>query len=781
MLQKFAELVIRRKWTFFAALMVITCWFGYQMTKIEIFTSFEDLLPQSHPYIQTHLEYVDQLGDPFKVFLMLRVKEGDIFNVTTLKKIKDITESIDAIPGINHNQVYSLASSKLKRILVDDEGVRTASVMPDLPETDEDAIALRTNVHRTAGTYGLYVSLDDKNALFSASFISALMDYNVIYDKVNEIIEKETDSNHVFYAAGDPLLAATIERHRNEMYVIFIMTGVAMLLLLFLYFRNIVGVVVPFISTVTCAIWGLGFTGAIGFNLDPLILVIPLLVTARALSHSVQMTERYFESYHEVGDVKEAAIEMIISIYPPGLLGIVTDSLGILLIAVAPIPVVQKLAYLSGFWAISIVMNGMLLTPILLSAFSPPKNIPDIVDLERGITQKILTGLSKLSSGKTAYVTFVVLVVVGCFAGYRSLQVQIGELRPGTPILWPDSFYNVSIGEVNKSFPGTEELFIIAQGTGSEFILDPEVLQSLLAFQRHMEEDPEVATTISLADLIQPYLMNFNYGYPKWQIVPDSQRLTGTMLYMMYSGASPGDYDRYFSEDASSANIIVSYKDHRGETLKGALKRASDYINAYNSSDEAVDGLTFRLASGNIGILAGLNECIRDSQLLNYILVMASTFLLCATTFRSFMAALFLAIPLNLTNFITLSLMSYMQIGLNINTLPIASLGVGIGIDYGIYLLSRICEEYQRHKDYPEAFRVALKTSGKAIFFTATTMAVGTIFWYFFSSLRFQAEMGLLLTLIMCINMVMALIMLPTLVFIFKPKFVARLTHLVKG
>jgi hypothetical protein len=230
------------------------------------------------------------------------------------------------------------------------------------------------------------------------------------------------------------------------------------------------------------------------------------------------------------------------------------------------------------------------------------------------------------------------------------------------------------------------------------------------------------------------------------------------------------------SGDYKSANIIIWYKDHMINTMENALSAAKGFI---EKEGNAIEGVRFRLASGSIGILSAVNEAVQSAQLLNFILIMGITFLLCALTYWSFAAAIILMVPLNITNCITLAIMYKMNIGLNINTLPVVSLGVGIGIDYGIYLLSRICEEYNINKNYQESNYWAIKTSGRAIFFTATTMGIGTIPWYFLSSLKFQAEMGFLLTLIMSVNMLMALIMIPSMVYIFKPKFVSTMRILL--
>jgi predicted RND superfamily exporter protein len=264
-------------------------------------------------------------------------------------------------------------------------------------------------------------------------------------------------------------------------------------------------------------------------------------------------------------------------------------------------------------------------------------------------------------------------------------------------------------------------------------------------------------------------------GYPKWETLPQNNDESCQLYYALKARAAPGDYDLYFAEDGSVANVVVWYKDHMRNTLISAIKNVKEFMEE-KKDILARENCKVQLASGNLGLLAAINETVEDAQLLNFILVMGVVFLLCSLNYRSVTAAIILMIPLNLTNIITLSIMYHLEIGLNINTLPVVSVGVGVGIDYGIYLLSRICEEFQiAGGEYSSDVATrAIKTTGKAIFFTATTMIVGVIFWYILSSMKFQAEMGLLLALIMFINIFAALVLIPTLVNIFRPKFMGK-------
>ena len=456
MIRKLSSWAVNHRYLVLGIIFLATLIFAFEMRKIVIKTELSDLLPSSHPFIKIHEKYKEQIGGSFKIFLMLRVKEGDIYNKETLEKIVRITDELDAVPGVNHNQIYSIASRKLKKIRVTADAILTEDLMKEVqsPSSMEE---FKKTVRKAPGVLGVWVSRDEKAALFTAAFIERLMDVNVIFKEVSRIIEKESDNNHAITMAGEPILMGWVNTYRNEMWWIFGLTILALFLLLYFYFRNLVGVLVPISSTVLGAIWGLGFCGMVGWNLEPLILVIPLLITARALSHSVQITERYFECYHECNDVKEACITSMASIVPPGTLGIVTDVLGILLIAVAPIPIVQKLAYLCGFWAGAIIFTSLIFCPLFISFFAPPANIPEIVDINRGGIQRVLGIVARMSYGKGAIVVLILGIIIAVFAGVGASKVEIGDVHPGSPLLWEDSNYNIAIDGINKNFFGTEE------------------------------------------------------------------------------------------------------------------------------------------------------------------------------------------------------------------------------------------------------------------------------------------------------------------------------------
>jgi predicted RND superfamily exporter protein len=298
----------------------------------------------------------------------------------------------------------------------------------------------------------------------------------------------------------------------------------------------------------------------------------------------------------------------------------------------------------------------------------------------------------------------------------------------------------------------------------------PASLQAMQRFQQYMELDPEVAGTFSFADLVAATNRLLHGGLPKWGMVPENQADAAMIAQLALSGAGPGDSDRWFTRNLTAANVNVWYKNHRSETVERALQRAK----AFQSKDQIPGPSSgeFRLASGTIGLMGAINETVARSQLEILFLVMTVIFVMCSLTYKSILAAFILLVPVNFSNLAAASVMAYMNIGLDVNTLPVLAIGTGVGIDYAIYLMSRICEEHPLHNNYDETLSRAIATTGRAILFTASTLVVGMVPWYFLSSLRFQANMGLLIAALMVINMIAALVLIPLLVSMIKPKFI---------
>ena len=758
----------------------ITVFFAFGLRHVELRTIFSDLLPKSHPFVQTYTDHPN-FGNPLTLTIMVKRKDGDIYNPETLQKVWDITREIDLTPGVDHDQILSISTEKARYSEATPYGIESQPLMGDhSPKNDEEIAEFRSRVDKAPNSRAFLISEDESATLIKATFIERLMDYGEIFTYVQALVERERDADHEVYVAGQPMLTGWVYSHEQAMLGIFAVTGGALVLSLLIYMFNVAGVVTPLVTSVVAAVWGFGFVGWIGDPIEPLIMVVPLLLVARSFSHCVQFIERYYEVYHAVGDKKKAAEISLGVMMAPGTLGIVTDAVGLFLIMVAPIPAMERFAVFCGFWALILIPTNVFLSPLILSFLPEPKNVAQIIGIDKHgggfwhtSIRNILARMAKLSHGKRAPVTTFVMVVLIVFSVTQVIQLKVGNPVEGSSLLWEDSQYNTAVSQINKNFAGLNTLEVVFEAKDinnpSRVARQAETVFSMLELQRILEkQDVPPVATLSFGDYLPEANRLFSGGHPKWAPLDRNQPAVAAAAGAVMVGTGPKAFLHVADFVQQNATVSLWYKDNKQETVDLALEQTRAAIDEIGIDHEA---FRIRLGTGTIALQQSINDTVDYYQWIILGLLNVVILITCSYAYRSVVAGILLLIPVNISNLLLGAVMVQMGIGLDVNTLPIAAIGIGVGIDYGIYLLSRICEEYQEYNDYGKAIDDAVATTGKAIFFTATIVLIGILPWYFLSGLKFLADMGLLLVMVMLINMVIALIVVPLLVWLIKPKF----------
>jgi predicted RND superfamily exporter protein len=770
MFEKMVRFLIRFRVIGLAVLAALTIFFAFQITKMQMFTQFLDLFPSNHSYVEVHQKYSKYFGSAYQATLMVEVKDGNVFNTETLGKISRIQDAVDLIPGVDHFGIASIASTHETVIRETPDGISVKPVMKEVPKTDEEIEELKKKVFTSEHIYGTLVSWDQKALLLNANFHQGKLDFNVLFDKFMEIKAQETDANHNIYLSGQPLIYGWIYHYLPQMGMIFGVTIIAILVMLFGYMRGWGYWWVPALTAFTSSIWGLGFAAIWGFHFDPLIVVIPFLLSARAISHAVQWYERFMEEYIRYGDTKKAAQITGAGLFPPGLLGIVTDAAGLYVISLTPIPILKNLAYLGTAWALSVIPAVLMFLPMFFACLNKVK-MPQKSQKKKGAIENALTVMTSWTFGRGRYVVLVCAAAVLLFGILSSAKLQYGDANPGSPILWQDSEYNVDTASVNARFPGVDQMWVVFEAEGEyPAIVDPELMKGMETLKQYMIEDPNVGHAVSMADLVKSLSMLAYGNDPKFEFIPRDRKTIGDLVSFYKLGSGAGDLDKWAEPNFTAANVRIYLKDHKGETLDEVINHVRTFI---SENAEMMEKAEMKPAGGLGGILAAANEIIevKNDQLL--IMVLGIVFILCTLTYRSLLAGAMFVLSLVMANFLAFAYMGFKNIGLNINTLPVVSLGIGLGVDYGLYIVSRIKDTYKDTNDLSEAVVTGVTTSGKAVFMTATMMTAGVFFWYF-SPLRFQAEMGILLGILMMSNMLVGILVLPAIINILKPKFVLK-------
>ena len=769
MIAAYLTVIWRHRTAYLVTLAIVTVLWGYQARNVEMYSQFADLLPQGHSYIQAYNQHRTTFGGANIVTAVLQVDEGDIFTKNNLEKVRYLTDQLDQITGVDHNQVASLTHVKIRNIKTLPGGmVRSYPVLPvDVPDDPNELIALKFEMFNNDIVMNKYVSEDGKAALVLAGFNEDRLDYREIQREITRIRAEIEDDNTKVYVAGEPALKGWVWFFTNELFLIFTFTGVMVLLALIIYFRRFYGVLVPLIGAAIQTVWGLGWVGFWGFNLDPLILVIPLLITARSVSHAVQMIERYFEELEVSKDQEKAAYTCLSDLFLPGVTGVISDAGGILVLSVATIPLIEKLAYYGSFWAFANIFCITHTMPMLLSYFPTPKNTTHFIPRWMEFT---LTTVGNIATGKISrWVVIAVAAVTIVFGVRTAISVPIGEQEAGSPLLWQDAHYNVSARTINERFAGANQLVVYLEGEREHILKEPHVLDVLEEMRRYMLEQVEAGDTRELYTLARNLNRRYHYGDPRWQVIPPDRSITGNLIFV-YEASAPisGVILEYTDLAYKNGQFVVFYKDVKGDTVREAIARAKKFM-----QEHPIEGVTMRLAGGFIGTTAALNEEIDRSEKQAAMLVIMTVYTLVFLSYGSLAAATLVMLALVAAGVASYMYVSFMGIGININSLPVTAVGMGIGVDYILYVVDRIRLEVPRSGgQLITGIKKTVLTTGMAVTFTATTMIAGVIPWYFLSSLRFSAEMALLLAILLVTHWLSALTMVPAMITIFKPKFV---------
>ncbi len=751
-------------------ILAISAFFAMQIPAVKMVSNFADLLPQEHPYIQTHNTLTETFGGANTVIVSIKVDEGTVFTNDVLARIKRLTDKVDALPAVNHNLVNSLTHRNTRRVWLNEYGtMKSAPYYDPLKEhySDEELQAMQNQVVANPRVYGLLVSPDLKSALIKGTLNEGDLDYEEVFTALTKLRDEEQADGLTIYASGQPVLVGWVTSYVSEVIQIFGYTLAILLILLVAYFRKFYGLLLPFIGILLTTTWGLGMLSLLGYNLDPLMLVVPFLVSARAMSHGVQIVERFYTELGESGDKQEAARNTFEGLFRPGSLGVISDAIGLLLISLGSVPINDKLAIYASLWAGSVIVTVLIFLPVLLEIL-PQKGEKST---EHPILEKLFPVVSKISCTRQGALT-TLFVSLGLVIGgvYLSSKVQIGEAESGSPLLYADHDYNVSSQAINDAFPGSEEMFILAHSDKPHGLKHPEAIKALADFQNYMMLDPDLGGTKGLPDLLSQASRIIRNDDPRWLVYPKDEFESGGLMFAyMMSSPIPGALLEFIDPDEQNANIVFYYKDHKGETIRRAIHMVKEWS---NSAAAQVEGFSLKLAGGLIGVTAAVNEASYETNIVVIPLVFLLILVFVTAFYFSVHAGWLMLLAMGFATTLTYAYMGIVGLGINVNTVPILAAGIGIGVDYSIYIMDKIKEQYAKLGSFEAAIQKAINTTGVAIGFTAFSLIAGVIMWVLLSTMRFQADAAMLLIVMLLLNALAAMFLVPAWVMIFKPKFI---------
>ncbi len=771
MIERIAEFCIRRNVWVASGLLLLTLVLGWFALHIEVRTVFEDMLPSRHEYVKTHEKFKDTFGGSNMVTIMFEVDQGDIFQASVLDKVRQVTLGLREVSAVNQYQIISLASKKLKEVRASTTGIVSLPLMwPGLPETAEAMQELKQAVLRNPLVYGPYVSKDLQATLITVDFIDDQVEYNKVFSEIRSLIAKVDDGSVHIRVVGDPILYGWVGHYLPETFQLVCAALLVTLAMLFVLLRTWRGLLLPMLAGGVSASWALGICHLLNISFEPLVIVVAMLITSRAVSHSVQIVNRFddeLEHLPAAADTSRIAARVALSdLFRPGMLGVIADAACMAVVALSPIPMLQKLTVLACVWVLTLTISAVILTPVMLSFIRKPHGVVHPLNCIPLLNRVLdLATTISLSRGRYVVLGGSLLAVLG--AGLYSLNLKIGDANPGSPILWPEAAYNVDSAAINGRFEGVDRMFVVLGDDNSPgLIKSNEALQAMNSFQRFIEAQPQVGGSVSLADVLPQINMSLREGNPRYLELGDSSAINGSLVAMLDSVSEPGDMSRFTDDQYANGAVTLMFRDRQGETIRTAVARIKDFIDQHPLAQGE-----WHLAGGLIGVMAAVNEIILASQIEAIALALLVLALICTAVYRSSIAGMVFMVPVIISNMLTFAFMTWQGIGMNINTVPVAALGIGLGVDYAFYIADRIKEEIAIGKSAEEAVRIALHSAGMGVIVTASVLILATLLWWA-SSLRFQAEMGLLMAIWLSVSAFSALFVMPSLIYVFRPRFI---------
>jgi len=771
----FAKFVIKYRFPLFILIVVASLPLLYLTRTTRLSHRAGHIFPWGHPNVDLHIKMSKIFGRSNLVAITLRTKKGDIFNTTTLGKIYRIQRAIELMDGVVKYNIYSIASRDLRYVKTDTDldGVMILIVetfddmLEQIHKGDQEMLeTYRKNILNDDEIYGTLVSRDRKGAAILATF-KYEEDYLYIFNQLNEIIEEEQDDVTEFHLSGRPIMLAYIHQYMSEILYIFLLALIIMVVLLYVDFGRKRAIFLPLTAGLLSVVWGMGILNLLGFEMDVLSITVPFLVLALSHGHSVQIMQRYYEEARKSLDKKRASEQVIATLMLPASTSILTDSIGFFSLILLPFPIIQSMAIVAATGILSIWITSFILIPIVLS-YLP---LPSIRELERvGKSGGLLKLLQKSGNatfgGRGRRFILIGAGILFLFGVFFTTKLQVGDLKPGSPNFWQDSEYNQAERILNEHFVGTNLLWIYLAGEEQKDLLKPEVISYFNRLQRYLEERPEINYTLSYIHCLEKVNSALRNNDPRWEILPSNKVAAWECLELCMG--DPEDMRDFFELDFRQANIRAFVSNHKGETIRNLMKDVRSYL-----EKNRIPGLTIEVTAGLIGIYEAILDEISRSQTFNLLFMFTAVFLCSAIAFRSVTAGFLVLIPLILGNVITFAVMALTGVGLFIYTLPVSALGIGVGIDYSLYMLSRLRKELA-DKHTEDAYITTFQTAGRAVCYTAATVTAGVL-TLCLSEMRFQALLGVMLGIIMMANMLSALLVLTSILSLLKPKFLFKI------
>ncbi len=759
--------------------LVATLVLSFFALKLDVNASFDRMIPTSSPYIKNYLDNRKELpGLGNTIRIVVENKSGDIYDPQFLETLRKLNDTLYLIPGVDRSWMKSLWMPIVRWRQVTEEGISGGPVMPqDYSGSPESIEKLKANIGR-AGIVGSLVANDLKSTMIVAPLLELdpntrkPLNYGAFSRALEEKVRSFENEKVGVHIVGFGKIVGDLIAGLHQVMLFFGVSVVVAALFVFIYTRCVRSTLLLVSVAVAGVVWLLGLMQIFGYELDPYSILVPFLIFAIGLSHGAQKMNGILQDVGRGTHKYVAARYTFRRLFMAGLTALLTNIVGFAVLIIIDIPVIRDLAITTSIGVTVLIFTKLVLIPVSLSyiGVSPgaaKRALAEDRDTRqgRGVLARLWQGLDRLTERKGALIAIGAAAALALVSSVVMLKLRIGDLDPGAPELRAESRYNRDNAYVTEHYGLSSDQFVVIMKTATDSCRLYESLQLMDRLGQELRQTSGVQTTSSVAQTTRFFTAGLAEGSGKWLTISRDQAITDAAV-----GAAMIATPDITNQDCSISPLVAYLADHKADTLARVLKVSEGFADRYNTAPDAKSPTTFLLAAGSAGIEAATNIEVERGIVKMYLAVYGATALLCLLTFRSIAATVVAMIPLLITTILCKALMVWLGIGLKVATLPVIAVGVGVGVDYALYLLSVQIAMQRRGATLAEAYRRSLDFTGRVVALVGLTMAAGVITWAW-SPIKFQADMGILLTFMFLWNMVGALVLIPALShFLLNPK-----------
>ena len=765
------RLVFNHRIWLLALCLLATLLLGWQATRVTLNASFEGMLPLGHPYLQNYLAERKKIAAQANTLRIVveRRDGGSILERDYLETLRRINDEVFLLPGVVRGQMKSLWTPSTRWTAVTERGFEGGTVIPDNYDGSPAALQqVRLNIERS-GEVGQLVARDFRSSALVVPLTEradgdggAGLDYAALSQQLEAVRAKYSDERITVRITGFAKVVGDLIEGMAQVALFFALAAAIASAVVLWYTRCPRSTALVMLCSLVAVVWQLGMLPLLGYSLDPYAVLVPFLVFAIGMSHGAQKMNGVMQDIGRGMHKLVAARFTFRRLFVAGFTALACDAVGFAVLLLVDIESIRRLAVIASLGVAVLVFTNLILLPVLLSWTGVSRSAA--ARSMRGHESEpggVWALLGRFTERRWALAAIGAAAVLAFAGAWVARDLQIGDLDAGAPELRAQSRYNLDNAYLTSHYATSSDVLTVMVRTPPQGAMRHEVLDLVDELEWQLRQLEGVETTRSLASLARHTAVAMNEGHNRWYDLQPNQGALNTAG----SRAPRNLVDAGFT----LLQVQVFLADHKADTLKRVTAEVERFAAEHDSP-----AASFLLAAGNAGFEAATNAVVERANREMLLWVYAAVVLLAWITFRSWRAVACAIVPLAVTSVLAEALMVWLGIGLKVATLPVVALGVGIGVDYALYVLSIMLAQMRHGVPLPVAHRRALLFTGRVVMLTGVTLAVGVATWAL-SPIKFQADMGVLLAFMFVVNMVGALVLLPALArFLLKPERLQR-------